>query len=92
MGRQLFRLFRQVGLTEVTVVPHVTIATSPHYFPVYRRLVAGTLDRAVNASQIAASDVARWWALLEQADQRGSFFTATLGCIVSGRKADVGGE
>ena len=86
MGRQLFRLFGQVGLTEVTVVPHVTIATSPRYFPVYRRLVAGTLDRAVEAGQIDASDVARWWVLLEQADREGVFFTATLGCIVTGRK------
>ena len=92
MGRQLPRLFRQVGLTEVTVVPHVLILTSPQHLPIYRRLVAGPLDRAVAAGQIGASDVARWWDLVQQADRGGAFFAATLGCIVRGRKPDPRGD
>ncbi|HEX2690815.1 MAG TPA: methyltransferase domain-containing protein [Kofleriaceae bacterium] len=86
MARQLFRLFKQVGLTEVRVVPQVTVATSPNYFPVYRRLVAGSLDRAAEVGQIDASDLARWWELLERADRDGVFFTVMLGAVVSGRK------
>ena len=86
VGRQLFRIFKQVGLTEVSVVPHAAVMTSPHHFPVYRRLVADTLSCAVEAGQIDASDVARWWALLEHADREGVFFTFVLGCIVTGRK------
>jgi hypothetical protein len=60
--------------------------TSPHHFPIYRRLVADTLSRAAEAGQIDASDVARWWALLERADREGVFFTVMLGYIVTGRK------
>src|SRR5439155_24326282 len=49
LGRQLFRLFRQLALPAVGVVPHAIIATSPQYCPVYRHLVAGTLGLAVEA-------------------------------------------
>jgi len=86
LGRQLFGLCKQVGLTEVKVVPHAAVATSPQYFPIYRRLVAGSLDRAVAAGRIDASEVARWWGLLEHADREGGFFAVTLGSIVCGQK------
>jgi ubiquinone/menaquinone biosynthesis C-methylase UbiE len=82
IGRQLPRLFRQASLTEIMISPHVVIFPS---LAVYRRLVAGTLDAAVARGQIAAADVAAWWADLVRADRDHRFFAANLGFVVCGR-------
>jgi ubiquinone/menaquinone biosynthesis C-methylase UbiE len=82
IGRQLPRLFRQASLTEIMVSPHVVIFPS---LAAYRRLVAGTLDAAVALGQIAATDVAAWWADLVRADRDHRFFAANLGFVVCGR-------
>src|SRR5579875_2909161 len=62
MGRQLMRLFRRAGSTEITIVPYLFLMTSPDAFSLYRRLTQGTLDRAVQAGQMDGAEVERWWA------------------------------
>lgn len=41
----------------------------------------------MQAGQISAADVARWWTALEQAAGEGTFFASNLGFIAVGTKA-----
>jgi ubiquinone/menaquinone biosynthesis C-methylase UbiE len=86
IGRQLFGLFQRAGLRDVRVVPHALCFSGTAGFVVYQRLNRGTIDRAVQASQISASEAAAWWAALERAAEAGTFFSAVLGFIAVGHK------
>lgn len=86
VGRQLFGLFKRAGLRDVRVIPHALCFSGAAGFAVYQRLNQGTLDRAVQAGQVAADEVAAWWAALTQAAQAETFFSAVLGFIAAGRK------
>jgi ubiquinone/menaquinone biosynthesis C-methylase UbiE len=86
IGRQLFRLFQRAGLRDVRVVPHALCFSGAAGFAVYQRLNRGTIDRAVQAGQVSASDTATWWAALERAAEAETFFSAVLGFIVAGYK------
>jgi ubiquinone/menaquinone biosynthesis C-methylase UbiE len=86
IGRQLFGLFRRAGLRDVRVVPHVICLSGAAGFAVYRQLNQGTIDRARQAGQVTAEEVAAWWAALERAGETEMFFTAVLGFIAVGCK------
>ena len=86
VGRQLFGLFQRAGLRDVRVVPHVMCFTADAGFTVHQRVNRGTIDRARQAGQISASDVAAWWTAMERAAEAQTFFAANLGFIVAGRK------
>jgi ubiquinone/menaquinone biosynthesis C-methylase UbiE len=87
IGRQLFRLFQESGLRDVRVVPHALCLAGAPGFAAYQRLNQGTIDRAVQAAQISADEVAAWWETLEQAAAAGTFLSAVLGFIAVGHKA-----
>jgi hypothetical protein len=55
-------------------------------FAIYRQLNRGTIDRAVQAGQVTASQVAAWWAALERAAESETFFAVNLGFIAAGCK------
>jgi ubiquinone/menaquinone biosynthesis C-methylase UbiE len=86
IGRQLFRLFRQVGLINVQVVPHAICLSGASGFGVYRQLNQGTIARAMQAGRMAPTEVAAWWTALEHAAEAETFFSANLGFIVKGVK------
>jgi ubiquinone/menaquinone biosynthesis C-methylase UbiE len=86
IGRQLYGLFQRAGLHEVRVVPHVMCFSGRDGFAIHQRVNRGTLDRAMQAGQVTASDVAAWWAALEQAAKAQTFFAANLGFIAAGCK------
>jgi len=90
IGRQLFGLFQRAGLRDVRVVPHAICFTGAAGFAVYQRLNRGTIDQAVRAGQVSASEVAAWWAALERAAEAETFFSAVLGFIVAGDKGEAG--
>jgi ubiquinone/menaquinone biosynthesis C-methylase UbiE len=87
IGRQLFGLFQRAGLRDVRVVPHALCFSGAAGFAVYQRLNQGTIDRAVQTSQVSASEVAAWWAGVERAAEAETFFSAVLGFIAAGCKA-----
>ncbi|HKS43902.1 MAG TPA: methyltransferase domain-containing protein, partial [Amycolatopsis sp.] len=87
IGRQLFRLFQRAGLRDVRVVPHALCFSGAAGFAFYQRLNKGTIDQAVQAGQLSASEAAAWWAGLEQAGEAETFFSAVMGFIAAGRKA-----
>ena len=82
IGRQLARLLKKAGLLDVAALPQTSFLP----FSVYKTVAGGTLEEAVQAGDISATDVTRWWAELEKANQEGTFFAAFLGFIVSGRQ------
>ena len=86
IGRQLFGLFQRAGLRDVRVTPHALCLPGAAGFAFYQRLNRGTIDRARQAGQVTASEVAAWWAALEQAAEADTFFSASLGFIASGHK------
>jgi hypothetical protein len=86
IGRQLFRLFQRAGVRDVRVVPHALCFSGAAGFAVYQRLNRGTIDQAVQAGQVSASEAAAWWAPLEQAAEAETFFSAVLGFIAAGHK------
>jgi ubiquinone/menaquinone biosynthesis C-methylase UbiE len=92
IGRQLFRLFQRAGLRDVRVVPNALCFSGAAGFAVYQRLNRGTIDRAVEAGQVDASEAAAWWAALEQAAEAGTFFSAVLGFIAVGNKGVTTGR
>lgn len=87
IGRQLFGLFQRAGLREVRVVPHALCFLGAAGFAAYQQLNRGTIDRAVQAGQVSAGEVSAWWASLEQAAEAETFFSAVLGFIAAGYKA-----
>jgi ubiquinone/menaquinone biosynthesis C-methylase UbiE len=86
IGRQLFGLFQRAGLRDVRVVPHALCFSGTAGFAVYQRLNRGTIDHAVQAGQVSASEAAAWWAALERAAEAETFFSAVLGFIAAGHK------
>ena len=86
IGRQLFGLFRQVGLIHVRVVAHTVVLTGGSGFAMYQQLNQGTISRAVQAGDLSAHEEAAWWADLEQAARAGTFCAVNLGFIVTGRR------
>ena len=74
------------GLRDVRVVPHVICLSGAAGFGIYQQLNRGTIDRAVQADQVTAEEVAAWWAVLERAGETETFFTAVLGFIAVGCK------
>jgi ubiquinone/menaquinone biosynthesis C-methylase UbiE len=87
IGRQLFGLFKRVGLLDVRLMAHPIVLTGADGFAMYRQLNRGTLARAVHEGHIGAGDVDTWWAALDQSARTNTFFSVNLGVIVSGRKA-----
>jgi ubiquinone/menaquinone biosynthesis C-methylase UbiE len=88
IGRQLFALFRKIGLVDVRVVPHPIVLTGDGGFALYQQLNRGTIQRAVQAGRITAGDAAAWWSGLGDAARTDTFFTVNLGFIVAGRKTN----
>ena len=68
------------------VVPHVICLSGAAGFAIYQQLNRGTIDRARQAGQVTADEVAAWWAALRRAGEMEMFFTAILGFIAAGYK------
>jgi len=86
IGRQLFGLFQRAGLRDVRVVPHAISLSGAAGFAIYQQINRGTIDRAMQAGQVTAREVAGWWAVLERAAEAETFFAANLGFIAAGYK------
>lgn len=83
IGRQLPGLFRDLGLTDVSVTPMATnlpFAVLDHFG--LRR----TAEQAAEAGIVSPAEAADWWRYLEQADQAGRFVCTALTLYVRGRK------
>ncbi len=86
IGRQLYGQFQRAGLRDIRVVPHAVSLSGAAGFAIYQQLNRGTIDRAMQAGQVTAREVAGWWAVLERAAEAETFFAASLGFIAAGYK------
>lgn len=84
-GRQLFRLFRQQGLVDLTVELFAFPFTN---YPLARQtfLFDRLAETAREAGAITPEEQKRWQASLEQADREGIFFASATQVMVAGRK------
>jgi ubiquinone/menaquinone biosynthesis C-methylase UbiE len=85
IGRQLFGLFRRIGLADVRVVPHAICLTGTRGLAMYRQLNEGTIAAAQRAASITADEAEVWWRAVEEAGRTESFFLANVGFIATGR-------
>jgi ubiquinone/menaquinone biosynthesis C-methylase UbiE len=86
IGRQLFGLFRRIGLADVRVVPHAICLTGTRGLAMYRQLNEGTIAAAQRAAKITTDEADAWWRAMEEAGRTESFFLANVGFIATGRK------
>jgi ubiquinone/menaquinone biosynthesis C-methylase UbiE len=83
IGRQLPRLFRQLGMTEVTVSPHTIFI--PYEF--LELLIGGHLTNAQMAGLLTPAEVSEWWGALQTANEAGTFFCCFTAFIVAGTRS-----
>jgi ubiquinone/menaquinone biosynthesis C-methylase UbiE len=69
IGRQLPRLFRLAGLTDVSITPTVVLSNASFWRILYRDHVARLQDQGLLTSQ----EVSQWWTTLDRQAQAGHF-------------------
>ena len=82
MGRQMPRLFKQAGLSDIRVDGRMMALDYTFFQMVY----SGILQRAQAAGAVSAEELTRFWTALEQAEQEQRFFAGVVGFVVSGQK------
>jgi ubiquinone/menaquinone biosynthesis C-methylase UbiE len=82
IGRQLPRLFRENGMTDVDVVGHQILID----FDFLGLLIGGRLTAAQRAGLLDPTDIRAWWHSLSELDASGNFLAGFTAFIVSGRK------
>jgi hypothetical protein len=85
MGRQLFGLFKECGLTDITMITDTLILTD---YTLANQIfeLEKTVEQARQAGMISATDAAQWLSHLETSSRNGRFFSALTGFGVGGRK------
>jgi len=81
IGRRLPRLLRDRGVQDLTV--EAQLVATP--MPMFRRVVAGTLDEAAARGEVDAGVVRSWWDDLDRLDD-GRFFAGFIGFVITGRE------
>jgi SAM-dependent methyltransferase len=85
IGLQLLQMFRDAGLTDLTVEPVTWTSTSLQ--AVMARVPYGeAVDRTIQAGLIDAEQMNAWHHSLEEADRDGTFFWSTTGFAFAGRR------
>ena len=83
VGRTLPRLLRDVGLVDVTTIPHAVEIP----FDFFGWVLSGHLDAAIAAGSFTPDELIGWWDAIDAAHAKGRFFAAILGFMVAGSKA-----
>jgi ubiquinone/menaquinone biosynthesis C-methylase UbiE len=82
IGRQLPRLFREVGMTDVSI----TFRTVTFPLSFLQLLIGGHVAQAVSAGTLSEQEANQWWTHLAQANDEGTFFCGLTASIVSGTR------
>jgi len=83
IGRCLPRLFREVGMTGVSV-SYQTITMTYDFLQL---LLGGHVARAVSAGSLSTEEADLWWSHLARANAEGTFLYGFTAFIVTGGKA-----
>ena len=82
MGRQMPRLFKQAGLSDISVEGRLM----PLDYAFFQTVFGGILQRAQANGAVSEEELTRFWNAVEQAEQEQHFFARVGGFVVSGRK------
>lgn len=82
IGRQLPRLFRQAGLSNVWVEGRLM----PLDYAFFQSAFRGILQRALVTGVVSQEELVRFWSALEQAELEQRFFARVGGFVVRGQK------
>jgi ubiquinone/menaquinone biosynthesis C-methylase UbiE len=82
IGRQLPRLFREVGMTDISI----SFRTVTPTYDFLQLLLGGHVARAVSAGALSNSEANQWWTHLAQANDEGTYLYGLTAFIVSGTK------
>ena len=80
MGRQLPRMFREAGLTEVSVDPFVIFGT----LQAFRGLLTPTMARLRDEHVLTGEQANEWWAALSRWEAEGNFLGSATAFVVTG--------
>jgi hypothetical protein len=83
LGRSLPRIFRELGLREISVTPYVMMLTPGMALPL---MGAATTERAVKNGTITNVEAQAWLGHLDDLQRGGRFFSTMVGFLVAGRK------
>ena len=83
-GRQLPRLFRQAGLTDVSVRPVVNLGEAAMFHSMLRPHV----DRLCADNVLTAAQAGDWWHALEQQAADGHFLAGAVIFVVAATRPD----
>src|SRR5205823_4730620 len=86
VGRRLGRMFREYGLTDITLIPRTCVLTDLETAEPYWTLRANA-KRAVEAGLLTSARAESWIESLELGDRAGHFFNALTAFVVCGSKA-----
>jgi ubiquinone/menaquinone biosynthesis C-methylase UbiE len=83
LGRRIPGLLRDLGLQDLTIVPHTLVLTPALALPL---LGAATVDKAVKGNSITPAEGQAWLEQLDRLQHTGHFFSTLTGFLVAGRK------
>lgn len=83
IGRSLPRLFREVGMTEISVSFQTITVT----FDFLQLLLGGHVARVVLAGVLSEQEADQWWTHLAEANAKGTFLYGFTALIVCGAKS-----
>lgn len=86
IGRQLYRLFRQQNLADITIEIFPLFSTD-YTLTRYIALLDEIENEAVVAGAITEEELQRWHKNLERANEEGVFFSSVILVIIAGRKS-----
>jgi ubiquinone/menaquinone biosynthesis C-methylase UbiE len=82
IGRQLPRLFREVGMTDISI----SFRTVTPTYDFIQLLLGGHVASAVFTGALSKSEANQWWTHLAQANEQGTFLYGFTAFVVSGTK------
>ncbi len=82
IGRRLPRLFREVGMVDVSVSFHTITVT----YDFLQLLLGGHVARAVSSGVLSEREADLWWTNLAEAEDAGTFLYGFTAFVVSGTK------
>jgi ubiquinone/menaquinone biosynthesis C-methylase UbiE len=85
VGLQMLQLFRDAGLTDLTVEP-ITITSTSLQAVMARVRYREAVDRAIQAGIIDAEQMSAWRHSLDEADRDGTFYWSTTGFTFAGQR------
>ena len=83
-GRQLYRLFKDQGLHDVTVEMFPMAITQ---YAEGRSVLDKIEQQALTEGVVTLEELQRWHAMLEEAEKAGRFFRYGIALLVAGRRS-----